>query len=166
MATDLPQSISSPPRLRSAQFSLATIFVVTTLFAFLLALVFVFPDWLAGPMILFLMLAVPAVLAVSARFGPDSWTAFCLGALVPAGTILVGIAFTFFVLIQEPGGLRVARPPTGIPDPLTPFGQWLVATVAIGIAWRPIAVTSWAISAVIGILCVNVRRFILRRKSP
>jgi hypothetical protein len=162
MAADLPQSASSAPQPRPAQFSLATIFIVTTIVAFILALIFVFPDWLAGPMILFLMLAVPAVLAVGAKFGPGSWTAFCLGALVPTGTILIGIAFTFFVLIQQ-AGLGVARPPTAIRDPLTPFGQWLAATAMLGVAWRPIAVTSWGVSVVIGILCVNVRRFILRR---
>ena len=164
MATDLPQSVSSAPRPRPGQFSLATIFIVTTLFAFALALVFVFPDWLAGPIILFLVLAVPAVLAVCAKYGPDSWTAFCMGALVPPGTVLIGVAFTFISIGQY------ARVGAGAPSPTTTnqllaFGQWLAAIAMLGGVWRPITITSWAVAILIGILCVNVRRFILWRKS-
>ncbi len=60
---------SSSQETRPAQFSLGTAFVVTTTLAFVLALVFVIPYWLAGPAIVILMLAIPGVLIVCARYG-------------------------------------------------------------------------------------------------
>jgi hypothetical protein len=152
------------PQLQSSQFSLAAIFILTAAFAFILGLVFVFPDWLAGPIIVFLILAVPAVLAVCAKYGPDSWTAFCVGALVPTGTVLIGVGLTFISYGNFARAGAGALSPTAT-NQLLAFGQWLAAIAMLGIAWRPIALTSWAVATLIGILCVNVRRFILRRKS-
>jgi hypothetical protein len=45
------------------------------------------------------------------------------------------------------------------------LGHWLAAIAMLGVVWRPITITSWAVAILIGILCVNVRRFILWRKS-
>lgn len=163
---DLPQS---PSPQRPGQFSLATIFIVTAAVAFVLGIVFVFPDWLAGFAVLFLMFAVPAAFVVCAKYGPGSWSAFCVGALLPTATLLIGLAFTIFMFIEEPGGAgrraaNWATVPT-VGDRLEPYGKWLVASVTVGILWRPIVVLSWAIAILNGILCVGIRRFILRRRG-
>ena len=166
MASESPFSEKPAGNSPPAQFSLATIFIVTTVLAFVLALVFVIPYGLAGPIILVLMLAIPAVLLVCAKYGPDTWTAFCIGALMPTGTCLFGLAFTMLVTLDRHGSFNEGTSSTLIaPDPLGPFGKWLAESAVIGVAWRPIAITSWAVAVVIGILCVNVRRFILRRRS-
>ncbi len=169
MATDLSDSTALQRSPTPGQFSLAAIFIVTAAVAFVLGIIFVFPDWLAGIAVLFLMFAVPAALVVGAKFGPANWTAFCVGALVPMATILIGLAFTIFMFVQEPTAMargaasRFTSPPNG--DRLEPYGEWLIACVRIGIVWRSIVFTTWAFAILNGILCVGVRRFILRRKG-
>lgn len=167
MTTDSPSL--GPQRRLPAQFSLATIFIITAAVAFVLGIVLVFPDWVAGIAILFLIFLVPAALLIAAQYGPGAWTAFSIGALMPTATISIGLTFTFFAyVVKSPGfefvGVKLIAPTT-VNERLEPFSDWLAACVAIGVYCRPIVVISWAIAVVNGIVCVGIRRFILRRQA-
>src|SRR5207237_7802899 len=123
-----------------------TIFIVMAAFSFVLALIFVIPYWLAGPLILILIQAIPGALIVAARYGSESASAFCIGALMPTAACLLGFAFRTLSSVErylDPASYygsvaRIPVPKETLADPLSPFGRWLTATVEIGIAWRPV----------------------------
>lgn len=167
---DVPQAdCTQPPR--PAQFSLAALFIATAAVAFVFGLVFVIPYWLAGPLMLILIPAIPGMLIVAARCGSAGASAFCIGALMPTGACLLCFAIRTVSSVERllqpdnyPFSTQSPVPKGTLADPLTPFGKWLTAATEVGVAWRPVIITSWLLAVVVGILCLNTRRFLLRGK--
>jgi hypothetical protein len=157
MHSDLPESSEYSPKPRPFQFSLATMFVMTTAFALVLAICFTLPDPWSGAIWLVLTVATPPVLAVVIRFGPGRLAAFSIGAVVPTSMSLAGL-----VLNKEWEALpRSSGYVNG--DRLVVLGNWIMGTARIGALWRPIALSSWDAAILVGLLSVGVRRLVQRR---
>jgi len=100
------------PRRRPLQYSLRSMFVVTTAAAIGLSLVVASPDWLLVLLSAILALAIPMVLTVALIYGRGRLRTFAIGALFPAGAVVV-IMFTegppFFGMRSALVGLELER---------------------------------------------------------
>lgn len=155
-----------PPERRSAgrpfQFSLATLFVLTTALAVGFGVCFAVPASFAGVFVFILILILPAVAVVAMKYGTGSLPSFCIGALFPLSMCLAGLLFDptlrsllnrmqgHYGLSQEPHAWQA-------------IGDWLVIVAVMGNDWRAMAVTSWFVAALVGLICVGVRRYLERR---
>jgi hypothetical protein len=160
MDADLPEVRGAGPETRLFQFSLATLFFLTTVLAVILGVCFAIPNWLAGTLVILLMLVVPAVLVVSIKYGSGRLPAFCIGAIFPSGMCLIGFLMDghWTSLLEAMRGYGAAAP-----DAWTAIGEWLNVTSQMGRFWRPMAVTSWIAAVFIGFVCVGMRHFLRRR---
>jgi hypothetical protein len=164
MDSDQRSSSEPSPKPRPFQFSLATMFVMMTAFALVLAICFMLPDPWSGAIWLVLTVATPPVLAVVIRFGPERLAAFCIGALVPTGMSLAGLILNkeWEYALPRSSGYVTWPAPSYTGDRLVVLGNWLVGTAKMGALWRPIALSSWVAAIVVGLLCVVVRRWVRR----
>ncbi len=136
------------------QFSLTALLVVVLAAACALSLVVVIPSGIAVPIIIFLSMAVPAVLTVGIVFGGTSLRPFCIGALFPTGVLLYATGWLF--------GLSVLEPPP-ISD-LDSMDQWMEFFEGIGTPYRVYAGSAWFFSIIIGYACVVSQRIFLSRR--
>ena len=162
METDPTVGARLPHGLKAGQFSLRTVFVITAVLAVVMELWVVLPDVISGPLVFFLVLAVPSALAVVAKYGSGSWPAFCIGAIIPTGMSLVGLMFAaqWSEVLSRANVLSQSSLQATRWDAL--FG-WIKAIAEMGRYWLPVAILSWFAAVVIGILCVGVRRIVQRR---
>ncbi len=82
------------------QYSLRSMFIVMTVLAVALSGIFAGPPWLSMLTALLLGLTTPVVLTTVLIYGRGYLRTFCIGALFPAGLILVssgpGLSYPFF----------------------------------------------------------------------
>jgi hypothetical protein len=161
MDADSPEVGGAGPETRLFQFSLATLYFLTTVLAIILSVCFAIPNWLAGILVVLLMLVVPAALVVYITYGSGRLPAFCIGAIFPSGVCLIGFQWI------GPGQAYSKRCAVTDPHPRLTRGlrsaEWLNAASQMARFWRPMAVTSWIAAVFIGFICVGVRRFLRRR---
>ena len=96
-----PERPDSRPR--RFQYSLRTLFVLTTGLAMLCSILFSLPTWLAELAVVFLVISTAAALTVTLIYGRGYVRTFCIGALFPAGVCLLsstyGLEMIYDVLI-------------------------------------------------------------------
>ncbi|HUT91568.1 MAG TPA: hypothetical protein VMY37_18865 [Thermoguttaceae bacterium] len=80
--------VQSGPRRSPFQYSLRSMFVVTTAAAVALSVLVASPAWLIELVFLLLALAIPMVLTVALIYGRGRLRTFSIGALFPAGLVL------------------------------------------------------------------------------
>ena len=95
VATGTQQSNLSLTNGRRWQYSLRTLFVVTTLLAVMLSLLFASPGWVRALSALCWVTAFPAVLATALVYGKGYLRTFCLGTLIPSAWAMFSLAFVF-----------------------------------------------------------------------
>jgi hypothetical protein len=129
-----------PPRF---QFSLFSMFVVTTAVAITCSLTFSMPVLVALPGFVLVSMIVTAVLITVIVYGRGYQRTFCIGAVVPFGVLLFALAFDMVILFLD--------------GPPGPRGDAL--------AFRLTVVGFWASSILAGAICAGVRRLIERRRA-
>ena len=95
MTTPEPDAQRDAPRLRRLQYSLRTLFGLTTAVAIACAVFFALPAWVSVVVAECVIISVPAVLTVMLIYGRGYTRTFCIGALFPAGICLSPVASSF-----------------------------------------------------------------------
>ena len=126
-----------PPRF---QFSLRTMFWVTTGTAIICAVSFPMPAVIAMPLMLLISVALPAVLTTVIIYGRSYQRTFCIGAMFPS---------CIFLLMIPYGSMGLFR-----------FG---VTNAQDDIGFRLVVLGFWVSSLLIGGVCVGVRRLVEKR---
>jgi hypothetical protein len=143
MADVLPARIPPEAPRPFLQFGLGTLFWITTATAVVCAVVFRMPIEFAIPLIVFISVALPAVLTTVIIYGRSYQRTFCIGAMFPS---------VLLPLIILSGGMNV-----------TLFHPNLNEYEAF--PFRMTVCAFWASSLLIGGLCVGVRRLVERRPA-
>jgi hypothetical protein len=125
------------------QFSLSTLFIVTTLVAVSCSLLWTMPNVTATFSLLAVSLALPAVFTTVLIYGRGYRRTFCLGALFPAGAMLV--CSNLMVMIHA---ISAYQNDTSI---------WMEFADKVGPYYRPFVGAAWVLCILIGLLCVGVR---------
>ena len=105
------------------------------------AVLFPMPDVIAIPIILWITVALPAVLTTIIIYGGGYQRTFCVGTLFPSAIILLMMPF---------GGRGLFM--FGLPG-----GEDFLFRLAVGIFWVS--------SLLIGLVCVGVRRLVEKRPA-
>lgn len=129
------------PRARF-QFGLGTMFLITAMVAVSCSLFFQMPNVVATPLLVLFMLVLPAVLTTVLVYGRGYQRAFCLGALFPAGTMLVCTSFMLVVHSISAYEHTIAA--------------WADFAEKVGPYYRPYAGIAWVSCFVVGFLNVVV----------
>jgi hypothetical protein len=89
-------------RPRRLQYTLRTLFVLTTAAAVACAVFFTLPAWVSVVVAVCVVISMPGVLTVMLIYGRGNTRAFCIGALFPAGVCLSPVvsAYGFALLAQ------------------------------------------------------------------
>ncbi|MBN2578494.1 MAG: hypothetical protein JXB10_05835 [Pirellulales bacterium] len=131
-------------RSRPWQFSLGALMAVITAAAVACSLFISMPNVYATPALIFISVGLPAVLTTVAVYGRGYKRTFCLGALFPAGTMLVCTGFMTFVHVVSAYQNNV-RSVMEFIDKVGPY-------------YRPFVGFAWGACLIIGLLCMIVRR--------
>jgi hypothetical protein len=86
---------------RQIQFSLAAMLLAVTVFAVPLAVVAREPAWQTGLALVFLVMAIPAVLVAAALYTRGLWRLFCIGAMIPAFMILFSFSIWMYAVFDQ-----------------------------------------------------------------
>ncbi len=138
-----------PDKNTQFQFSVLGLLLFTLAVACSLALLVVAPAMIAVPGIIFLAVAVPAVLTVGIVHGHGAMRTFCIGALFPTGALLYCSSWMFVLALVEP-------------DEFASFSDWLEFSENVGHPFRVYAGTAWILSVIVGCICVGARRLLQR----
>ncbi|MBN1911453.1 MAG: hypothetical protein JW818_17050 [Pirellulales bacterium] len=133
-----PQPPPLPPERRPFQWSLWSMFVLTTVVAGCFSLILGTPDWLIGPLFWMTAIIIPPVLLTLMIWGNPDQRAFGLGAIFPSGYLLLSIL-----------GLAPRHH-----ELLTQWFGWHLSWDARSLSWSVV----WLIAAASGWICVVVRR--------
>ena len=144
MADVLPTRTVPEARRPFLQFGLGTMLWITTATAVVCTIMFRVPTQFAEPSMLFISVALPAVLTTVIIYGRSYQRTFCIGAMFPA---------VFFLLFILSGGMDRTQFGRGIPG----FEDF---------EHRIECFSFWASSVLIGGVCVGVRRLVERRPAP
>jgi Ca2+/Na+ antiporter len=125
-----------PPRF---QFSLRTMFWVTTGTAIICAVSFPMPAVIAMPLMLLISVALPAVLTTVIIYGRSYQRTFCIGAMFPS---------CIFLLMIPYGSMGLFRFGLNGEDDF-----WL----------RLVVFGFWVFCVVVGLVCMGVRRLVEKR---
>ena len=135
------------------RFSLRTLLIALTCCAVGCALLFAAPSYVAVPALIFLNVAVPAVLTAGVVYGCGTWRAFCIGGLFPSSLTLYTIGWMLGLSFFEgPGDVYS-------PDSWRDFAEDISATCRI------YAGVSWAMTIVVGLIVVLVRKMAIRSNT-
>lgn len=110
---------------RHFQFSIATLLLNVAALAVVLALMFQVPAEIARPAFVVFAPTASALAMTGLAYGPTEMRAFCIGASVPLGMMLVAVTMHLFELdrwftSKQPGKLPVI------------FGSGFLASIALG----------------------------------
>ncbi len=103
---------SPEARPRRLQYTLRTLFVLTTAAAIACAVFFALPAWVSVVVAVCVLISIPGLLTVMLIYGRGNTRAFCIGALFPAGFCLApavsayGFAFSAEYLDELIDGLE------------------------------------------------------------
>lgn len=129
----------APPRF---QFSLISMFLVTTAAAVTCSLTFSMSVLVAIPLFVLFSMVLTAVLITVIIYGRSYQRTFSVGALVPFGVLLLTLAFAGAVLFFD-------RPSAD--------ADFVCRLVVVGF---------WISSIPVGAICVGVRRLAEKRRDP
>ena len=121
------------------QFGLGTVFWITTATAVAFTIVFRIPTDFADPLILFVSVAMPAVLTTLIIYGRSYQRTFCIGAMFPA---------VVFLLLIFSGEIHQLR--------------WNLSRV-VEFEFQVLVCSFWGSTVLIGAICVGVRKLAERR---
>ena len=142
-ATDTQQSNLPPTDRRPWQYSLRTLFAVTTLVAITFSLLFASPGWIRALGCVCLVTALPLLLTLMLIHGSSYARTFSLGALFPSGVYLLAITFTLgyltLILIMDEPGVQFVD--------FEEFGHWPAFFLALDLV----------LSVVFGLVAVSIR---------
>ncbi len=124
------------------QFSLLSMFVVTTGVAVTCSLTFTMPDVAAIPLFVLFSMILTGVLITAIIYGRGYQRTFYIGALVPFGVLLFALSFASVIFLLD-----------GPPSRANP------STCRLAVAGF------WASSILVGASCVGVRLLIERRHA-
>jgi hypothetical protein len=126
------------------QFSLGALMAVITAAAVVCSLFVSMPNVYSTPALVFISIGLPAVLATVAVYGRGYKQTFCLGALFPAGTMLVCTSFMIFIHVVSAFQNEIK----GVMEFIDKVGPY----------YRPFVGFTWGSCLIIGVLCMIVRR--------
>lgn len=138
---------ASPANQSTWQFSLAKMFVLTTLVAAACSLLFAMPDWTAFPLMVLAGLVIPPALVTAIIYGRGYPRTFAIGALFPTGPFLL---VTYYQAIETfslwyRNGLDNTRVQSDI----------LEMRIMLG--------AIWVCAIVSGLVCLLTRRLVEKR---
>jgi hypothetical protein len=125
------------------------VFVVMTLLALAMAILFSFPAWLSVPVLLVIAYLQPVVLIAGVIYGHSRFRAFCIGGLVPT-TPFFFVWIWFFLRIIS---LAMA----------TGYATLAQALEEIATAARVFTLSQLVMALVAGLICLAVRGYLLRQ---
>jgi hypothetical protein len=125
------------------QFGLRALLAATVIVAISCSLFISMPPAVATSALVAVSLALPAVLTVAAIHARGYWQTFCIGALFPAGTMLL---CTAIVLVIH-----------SISAYQNNVGIWLEFAEAVAPYYRPYVGACWAGCLAVGLLSMLVR---------
>jgi hypothetical protein len=143
MAGELSEVKAAEPERISFQFGLSTLLAIMAVVAVSCSLMFTMPNAPATVALLAVSLALPAVFTTVLIYGRGYRRTFCLGALFPAGVMLV--CSSLMILIHA------------ISAYMNEIDIWVQFADKVGPYYRPFVGTAWVASILIGLLCVLVR---------
>jgi hypothetical protein len=143
MADVLPTRIPPKAPRPFLQFGMGTVLWITTATAVVCAVVFRVPVEFAIPLILFISVALPAVLTTVIIYGRSYQRTFCVGAMFPSVSLPLIIVF---------GGMNV-----------TPY-HWNLNGFE-DFSFRMTVFAFWVSGLLVGGLCVGVRRLVERQPT-
>jgi len=137
VATNTQQGNLPPTDRRPWQYSLRTLFAVTTLVAIVSSLLFASPGWVRYVTGVSILLAFPAGLTVVLIYGCGYVRTFAIGALFPAGTVSATVgayaAFTLgYLCVMSPGGAGFTLEDLGECSPGIPIAVYCTLSVVVG----------------------------------
>ncbi len=124
---------------RSLQFSLSSMFLVTTAVAVVCSLTFSMPAVVALPLLVLSSVILAAVLITLIIYGRGYQRTFCIGAVVPFGVLLLTLAFTGAIVFFDGPSSRGYR---------------------LSLVPRLVVVGFWMSSILVGAICVGVRKLV------
>ena len=148
MSMEISDARSSEPEPISFQFGLSTMLIITVMVAVSCSIFFRMPNVPATFAMLAVSLALPAVLTTVLIYARGYRRTFCLGALFPAGVLLV--CSSLMIMIHA---ISAAQNNIAI---------WIEFADKVGPYYRPFVGTAWVASILIGVLCVFVRFLTVR----
>ena len=148
MSMEMDDARSSQPEAISFQFGLSTLLIVMVLVAVSCSLFFRMPNVPATFALLTISLALPAVLTTVLIYAAGYRRTFCLGALFPAGAMLV--CSCLMIMIHAISAFQ------------NNIGIWIEFADKVGPYYRPFVGTAWVASIFTGVLCVFVRFLTVR----
>jgi hypothetical protein len=125
------------------QFSLKTLFFVTTLAAISLSLLISIPDEFATPLLIVVAAGLPAVLTAAAVYGGPRLRAFSIGAVFPAGSLLLCTCV-----------LLMVHAISAYQNSIDTLGEFFRR---VGPYYRPFVGVTWVLCLVLGTLTAVVR---------
>jgi hypothetical protein len=125
------------------QFSIGSMLAATAVVAVTCSLFFSMPNGVATPALILITLALPCVLTTIAIYGRGYQRTFCIGALFPAGAMLV--CTSLMLLIHSISAYQNS------------VSQWKTFVDKVGPYYRPYVGGAWVSSLLFGLLAVVVR---------
>lgn len=148
MVVDQCEQTPSQARRRPVQFGLRMLFALTAFVAVSCSLMFTMPNTAATPALVVFTIALPAVLTAVAIYGGGYQRTFCIGALFPAGTMLV--CTSLMLLIHSISAYQ------------NTVTSWTEFAEEVGPYYRPYVGLTWVSSIAVGLLTVMVRWLVER----
>lgn len=128
------------------QFSVRALLGLTVCVAVACSVLFAMPDQASVAVIVVISVLLPALLTTGAIHGGTYQRTFCIGALFPTAFML--LTFTLFSYYWLPMVLGRNIVPLGGPEQEANLAFW----------FRVHAGASWAMSIIVGLLCLALRR--------
>ena len=142
----IPVSNSTPDK--TPRFSLGFLWFLTTVAAVVSWVLFYVPNWIALPMVLLLMLVIPAMFTTLLIYDRGFWRPISIGVLVPYTVTLFPLAFIMADLLYD----------------LTRSSYFDERFTAEATALKVFAVFCWITCSISGALCYFVWRGLQRCK--
>ena len=127
----------------SAQFSIGSLLVATAVVAVTCSLFFSMPNGVATPALILITLALPCVFTTIAIYGRGYQRTFSIGALFPAGAMLV--CTSLMLLIHSISAYQNS------------VSRWTTFVDKVGPYYRPYVGVAWVSSLLFGLLAAVVR---------
>lgn len=148
MASHPPERSADDDRAGSAQFGLGALLAATAAAAVACSLFFSMPPEVATPALILITLVLPVVVTTVLVYGRGYQRTFCLGAIFPAGTMLV--CTSLMLLIHSVSAYQ------------NDMNRWGEFAEKVGPYYRPYVGMAWGACIVLGLLAVGVRWLVER----
>ncbi len=151
MAVTSTDSAQATPSRAMPQFGLQAMLGMTAVVAVVCTLFFSIPPVVATPLMIVLMVTLPAVLTTVLVYGRGYQRTFCLGAIFPAGIML--LCTSLMLMIHSISAYQNS------------VATWEGFAERVGPYYRPYVALTLGAALAVGLICVVVR-WIVDRGEP